>query len=105
LKAVGVDPFLVGLLSVLDALLDRPLSDLLEELPVAVEIKEALLERPTILGAVYKLAVNYERANWEEVSRLIEQLNLQEQELPLLYGQAVSWTDQLFHSTSPSLTP
>lgn len=105
LKAVGVDPFLVGLLSVLDALLDRPLSDLLEELPVAVEIKEALLERPTILGAVYKLAVNYERANWEEVSRLIEQLNLQEQELPLLYGQAVSWTDQLFHSTSLSLTP
>lgn len=100
MKVVGVDSFLVGLLSVLDALLDRPLPDLLEDLPVATEIKDALLGRPTTLGTVYELAVNYERANWEKVSKLAEQLNLQEQELPLIYNQAVAWTNQLFHSAS-----
>lgn len=100
LKAAGVDPFLIGLLSVLDTLLDCQMSDLLEELPVAAEIKDALLERPTVLGSLYKLVVSYERAEWEKVSELAEQLNLQEQELPLLYSQAVSWTDQLFQFAS-----
>ncbi len=105
LNVVGVEAFLIGLLSVLDALLDRPLPELLEELPVAVEIKDALLGRPTILGMAYKLALSYEQAKWEEVSNLTEKLGLQEEELPLLYGQAISWTDQLLHFTSPSLMP
>lgn len=105
MKVVGVDPFLVGLLSVLDALLDRPLPDLLEDLPVSTEIKDALLGRPTTLGLVYELVVNYEKADWEKVKELSGHLNLQEQELSSIYSQAVSWTDQLFHSTSPSITP
>lgn len=105
LNVVGVEAFLIGLLSVLDALLDRPLPELLEELPVAAEIKGALLGRPTILGMAYKLTLSYEQAKWEEVSNLTEKLGLQEEELPLLYGQAVSWTDQLLHFTSPSLMP
>ncbi|MFN4179994.1 MAG: EAL and HDOD domain-containing protein [Armatimonadota bacterium] len=105
LNVVGVDSFLIGLLSVLDALLDRPLSELLEDLPVAMEIKDALLGRPTILGTVHKLILSYEQAQWEEVSNLTEQLSLREEELPLLYSQAVSWTDQLFHSTLPSPMP
>ncbi len=105
LNVVGVDSFLIGLLSVLDTLLDRPLSELLEDLPVAADIKDALLGRPTTLGTVHKLVLSYEQAQWEEVSNLTKQLSLKEEELPLLYGQAVSWTDQLFHSTSPSLMP
>jgi len=105
LEAIGFDPFLIGLFSVLDALLDRPLPELLEGLPVAAEVKDALLGLPTVLGKVYKLVVNYERADWEKVSELTKQLNLQEQELPLLYAQSVSWADRLFQSISPNLTP
>jgi EAL and modified HD-GYP domain-containing signal transduction protein len=105
LNAFGIDPFLVGLLSVLDALFDRPMPELLEDLPVAADIKNALLGRPTILGMVYKLALSYEQAQWEEVSNLTKQLGLQEEELPILYSQAISWTDQLFHFAATSLMP
>lgn len=95
-RVLGVDPFLVGFLSVLDALLDQPLPQLLDELPVAPEIKDALLGKPTLLGFVYSLTIAYERADWERVSELIGKVGLPEGEVPLLYAEAVAWADMLF---------
>jgi c-di-GMP-related signal transduction protein len=95
-RVLGVDPFLVGFLSVLDALLDQPLPQLLDSLPVAPEIKDALSGRPTLLGFVHNLVTAYERADWERVSELIGKVGLTENELPLLYAEAVTWADTLF---------
>jgi len=95
-RILGVDPFLVGFLSVLDALLDQPLPQLLDELPIAPEIKDALSGRPTLLGFVYNLVIAYERADWERVSELIGKVGLPEGEVPLLYAEAVAWADTLF---------
>ena len=95
-RILGVDPFLIGFLSVLDALLDQPLPQLLDELPIAPEIKDALSGRPTLLGFVYNLVIAYERADWERVSELIGKVGLPEGEVPLLYAEAVAWADTLF---------
>lgn len=97
-QMLGVDPFLVGFLSILDALLDRPLPELLEELPVAPEIKDALLGKPTFLGSVYKIVTAYERAEWDKVTELAKKVNLPEEELPLLYLESVVWSDNLFRA-------
>ncbi|MFA0757404.1 MAG: hypothetical protein PVTTEEND_000445 [Candidatus Fervidibacter sp.] len=93
---LGVDPFLVGFLSVLDALLDQPLSQLLDELPVAPEIKDALLGKPTLLGLLHNLVIAYERADWERVGELSGRVGLTESELSLLYTEAVTWADTIF---------
>ena len=95
-RVLGVDPFLVGFLSVLDALLDQPLPQLLDELPVAPEIKDALLGRPTLLGLVHNLVIAYEQADWERVSELIGKVGLPEGEVPLLYAESVAWANMLF---------
>jgi c-di-GMP-related signal transduction protein len=95
-RILGVDPFLIGFLSVLDALLDQPLPQLLDELPIAPEIKDALSGRPTLLGFVYNLVIAYERADWEKVNELIGKVGLPEGEVPLLYAEAVAWADMLF---------
>lgn len=97
-QMLGVGPFLVGFLSILDALLDRPLPELLEELPVAPEIKDALLGKPTLLGSVYKIVTAYERAEWDKVTELARKVNLPEEELPLLYIGSVVWSDNLFRA-------
>ena len=46
LEPLAGDLFLLGLLSLLDAMLDKPLSQILAELPVEEEIKNALLASP-----------------------------------------------------------
>ena len=62
------DLFLLGLLSVMDAILDQPLDAILAELPVRNEIKEALLERPGPYRDMLDLAIAHERADWEKIS-------------------------------------
>jgi len=57
------DLFLLGLLSVMDAILDQPLDVILEELPVRAEIKEALLQKPVPYRNVLDLATAMERAD------------------------------------------
>ncbi len=59
--------FTVGFFSVLDALLDMPLGSIVNEIPLANEIKEALAHRTGKLGALLKSVMEYEQGNWSEV--------------------------------------
>ena len=56
-----LDLFLLGLLSGLDAMLDKPMADLLTQLPISSDVKGALLGGPTPLGKVLMLASACER--------------------------------------------
>ena len=60
--------FMVGLFSVLDALFDCEMEDVLTKLPLLPEINEALLSGKGILGRVLQNVIAYEKGNWEEVS-------------------------------------
>ncbi len=62
--------FLVGLLSVLDALLDRPMEELLAALPLADDLRTALLDRQGELGVVLDAVLAYERGHWERLVAL-----------------------------------
>jgi EAL and modified HD-GYP domain-containing signal transduction protein len=65
--AAANDLFLLGLLSAMDAVLDMSLTDILQEINVREEIRDALLGAANQLHDVFSLAVNYERGRWEEV--------------------------------------
>lgn len=59
------DMFLIGLLSLADALLDTPLDRVLEELPLADTTVVALLERTGPAGAILDAVTNYEMGSFE----------------------------------------
>ncbi|HYR89714.1 MAG TPA: HDOD domain-containing protein [Terriglobia bacterium] len=62
------DTFLsAGLLSVLDALLDCPMDKAVAELPLADEIKEALVNQTGPIGQALRCTIAYERADWDNV--------------------------------------
>lgn len=63
--------FLMGLFSVLDVILEKPMSEALEMVMVTGEVKDALLNGTGKLAPVMNLLVQYENANWQEVSRLL----------------------------------
>jgi EAL and modified HD-GYP domain-containing signal transduction protein len=56
--------FTIGLLSVADALLDRPLETILAELPLADQLGDALLRREGPAGAILQAVIDYEVANF-----------------------------------------
>ncbi|HSQ85427.1 MAG TPA: HDOD domain-containing protein [Desulfobacterales bacterium] len=85
--------FLMGLFSLIDAMLDNNMEDIMQSLPLSKNIKEALLEEKGDLADYLKLVCSYESANWETFSSIISKVNVDEKKLPEFYQEAVSWAD------------
>lgn len=86
--------FLTGLLSMIDAILDEELECVLEKLPLASEIKEALLTRKGVLAAVIKLVEFIERAQWDKTTMVMDKLKLTKDDVVESYNQALAWADE-----------
>ena len=56
--------FTVGLFSLLDALMDIPMIELLDTISLAAPIKMALLEKEDELGELLSLVIAYEQGDW-----------------------------------------
>jgi EAL and modified HD-GYP domain-containing signal transduction protein len=87
--------FLMGLLSLMDVFLGRPLEELLENIALSKDIKEALGGRENAHRLVLDLVVNYEKGAWENVSPLVAQLHLDENELPDRYASAIEFMESI----------
>ena len=85
--------FLMGLFSLIDAMLDNNMEDIMQSLPLSKNIKQALLEEKGDLADYLKLVCSYESANWETFSSIISKVNVDEKKLPQFYQEAVSWAD------------
>ena len=79
------EAYLMGMFSTLNYLIDAPLEEILAEVPVADEIKAALLTREGRCGMLYELVLSYESANWEKISSLAEQLGIPDNLITSVY--------------------
>ena len=95
------DLFLLGMFSLLDVMVGRPLDELLGELCIAEDVRGALLghlaaEKP--FAAIYQLVLACERAEWDTVSRLAASLGSPAEVVSDLYLEAVRWCAEIFHA-------
>jgi c-di-GMP phosphodiesterase len=83
--------FLMGLLSITDALLDKPIAEVLEALPVTQEVKIALIggDGENRLREVYELLLSLERAEWSQLSSHVDHLGCPEETIPDSYKAAL----------------
>ena len=96
------EAYLMGMFSTLNHLIEAPLEEILNEVPVAEEIKAALLRKEGRCGKLYELVLSYEAANWNAISSLAEELGIPNQVLTNVYfvcmeNVNVLW-EQLNHS-------
>jgi EAL and modified HD-GYP domain-containing signal transduction protein len=87
----GTDLFLMGLFSVSDALIDRPLSDVFDAVSLGDDVKQALMDRPGRFPTIHRLVMAYERGDWHGVARLSRELQLGETDLQSCYLASVEW--------------
>lgn len=89
------DLFLMGMLSLMDALLDMPMHKVLENIPIDQESKSALLGHDGPLRPFYQLMLAQESGEWEAVSQLSRQLQLRESDVADAHWQAMHWARQV----------
>jgi c-di-GMP phosphodiesterase len=80
--------FLVGLFSVLEALMAHPMNELLKLIPLSDPIKEALLEQTGEFGPLLKTVMLYEQGLWDNIS----DSPLDKEQLSTAYVDAAYWT-------------
>jgi c-di-GMP-related signal transduction protein len=86
----GSDLFLMGLLSVTDAILDRPISEVLATLPVATDVRDALCGGANRFRDVYETLLAYERADWAALASTAARIGPIEATIPNCYQAAVA---------------
>jgi len=59
--------FTVGLFSILDALMDLPLPEILNDLPLIAEMKSALTDYSGLLGDSLRNVLDYEQGHWDRL--------------------------------------
>jgi EAL and modified HD-GYP domain-containing signal transduction protein len=82
--------FTVGLLSTLDALMDKNLDDLLKDLPLSEEINAALLSFDGPLGKTLHAVLAYERGEWDTALAVSDFSTV---DLSDTYLQAIRWSE------------
>jgi c-di-GMP phosphodiesterase len=83
--------FTVGLFSVLDAMLDSSMADLLPSLPLAADVAQALLRHEGILGQTLQCVLAYERRDWDH----LDALGLERHTIRDAYLNALTWTSNV----------
>jgi EAL and modified HD-GYP domain-containing signal transduction protein len=90
--------FLTGMLSLIDAILDEDIATVMEQLPLSLEIKEALVNKKGKLATYLQLAMTYERGLWEQESALETSLKLSDEQVPAIYANAIDWSNEQISS-------
>ncbi|MCT4661509.1 MAG: EAL domain-containing protein [Tissierellales bacterium] len=86
---------MMGMFSLIDTLLDRPMDNILNELPLAKDIKAAMLGEENEMYTLYQLIINYEKGSWDEVSIMADQIGISINKLPNYYMDAIEWSNKI----------
>ena len=89
------DLFLMGLLSLMDVILELPMSQVLDNVPIDQESKSVLLGGACRLRPFYQLMLAQESGEWKTASELTAQLHLSESEVAECHWQAMQWARQV----------
>lgn len=83
--------FLMGLFSVLDVIMEKPMSEALGMLQVGGDVKNALIDGKGPFAEIYEIIRQYEAANWTEVSRILLLDNKDTEPISQAYIKALEW--------------
>ena len=100
--------FLMGMFSLLDVMVGRPLEEILDEIGLPDDIRDVLVGKPDPSGRLHllhRLVTTYEQGDWCRVALAAEELGLPPESVSDLYLEAVRRHQAAFGSRSPGKGP
>lgn len=91
LEPFSAEIFLMGLFSVLDQILEKPMKECLEMVKISTDIRQALLEHKGRIYPVLEFILYYEDAEWADVSRIMLLNKMRKNQAYDAYLEALDW--------------
>jgi len=104
LTSGAADPFLLGMFSLLDAILQRPLAGILDDLNIASSLRHALVglaDRDDPLAQILRIVRSYELGDWLEVTRTAREIGITADALGTCYLESLSWVESVALNDDP----
>lgn len=89
--AISSELFLLGLFSMLDAILDAPMQVMISTLPLADEVKEAIIHQQGPFAPLLQAVIAYEQGQAEECLHAWQQLGVDGEKVYRLYLAAIQF--------------
>jgi len=87
------EQYLLGMFSLLPAMLRIPMSNLAPDLPLRQEIRAALMGTVSRESSLLRWAESHERGDWEECDAIVHANGLNVERMTWCYAEAVVWAD------------
>ena len=88
----GSEPFLTGLFSLIDVILNRDMSAVLSGMPLSDDVKSALTGGGNELSALLDFVVSYEQAAWQKIEGKYPMNRIPPHRMVSIYLEAHSWS-------------
>jgi EAL and modified HD-GYP domain-containing signal transduction protein len=88
--------FLLGIFSLMDAMLGRPMAEIADEIALPEAVRAALRGVPNRHAQILALIKAFEAGRWGEVSELAAGVGVGESQLSMAYLEAVDWAQRVF---------
>lgn len=85
--------FLVGMFSLIDAILQRPMNVILQQLPFSEAITETILGGQTEMTPYLEFSIALGKLDWQRLEELAPQINIEMASIDLLYNEALEWAE------------
>jgi len=89
------DLFLIGLLSLMDTILELPMYTILENIPLDQDSKALLLGEKSTLTPLYQLMIAREKGDWVQMKQFTYELKLPESYVAEAHWSAMQWARQV----------
>jgi len=79
----------------LDVMLETPMSEILEKIPLDAETKAVLRGEPSLLRPIYQLMLANESGEWEAARSICDNLHIDPDTVATFYWQAQQWAREI----------
>lgn len=93
-KANFSEYFLIGLFSLIDSLLKRPMRSILSQLPLSENVLATLNGEETEMTVYLQFSIALNKLDWEKVYSIAEQLNIPQEKVLVIYEEVTEWVKE-----------
>ncbi|MEG2305086.1 MAG: HDOD domain-containing protein [Lachnospiraceae bacterium] len=96
------EAYMMGMFSTLEYMIDASLEEILEDIPIIDEVKDALISKAGDAGKLYELILCYENADWKAIKGILDQYGIPPNIIAQLYINCVEEVNQIWEALTNS---
>lgn len=89
------EAFLCGLFSLLEPIMGQPIAEIIKEMPISENVKDAIMGKKTELSWYLDFVTDYEKLDFDMVNKRAKYINLSEQKTIQIYNEATQWANTI----------